>query len=93
MGFNGWKRPGEDEIPEKDDRPIQTPFPVILVSTEGDRLIRAVELASCYTGGCTEELMGEAYAALNEAREHLYRYLETVERKARVKRTLVKRFQ
>lgn len=91
-----WERSYNDyykeRIPEKDERPFQTPFPVILVSQEVNNLIRAVELASCYTGGCTEELMGDAYSALNEAREHLYRYLETIERKARVKRTIIKRF-
>lgn len=93
MGFSGWKQRDDDLIPEKDDRPIQKPFPVILVSTQADNLIRAVEMASCWTGGADEENMGEAYGSLNDARGHLYRYIESLERRARVKRTLVKRFE
>lgn len=73
-------------------RPILRPFPVVMVSQDVHEMIHELELAIGGAASCPKEELGNAYAQVGVARSTLYRYLQNVERKARVKRTHIKRF-
>jgi len=78
--------------PPKDTRPIQIVFPTIKVSQRVHNMINGLELAIGGASTCPMEEMDIAYAGVNVARESLYRYLEILERRAKIERTYIKRF-
>lgn len=67
-------------------------FPVVMVSQHVHELIRELELAAGALAACPKEEIGDAYAHLSVTRSTLYRYLQDVERKAKVKLTHIMRF-
>lgn len=71
---------------------IIRPFPVVMVSQHVHELIHELEQAISGAAYCPKEDLGNAYAQVGVARSTLYRYLQNVERRARVKRTVIKRF-
>jgi hypothetical protein len=85
----GW---WNETVPEPDDRPIQKVFPVVMTSQFFHELMHEHELAVSGVATCPKEEMDTAYQMLNVSREALYRYLQSVERRAKVKRTHIKRF-
>lgn len=84
-----WK---PDYCAVEDTRPIQKTFAVVQVSRRAHDLIRNLEQSA---GAAAMASVGEldvAYELLNADRRKLYQYIDGLERKLKITRSIVKRF-
>jgi hypothetical protein len=87
----GW---WNETLGDDEGKPIVQPFPVVIVSAHVHEMIYELEMAISAAATCPKEELGNAYAHVGACRATLYRYVQSIEQKARVKRKpfVIKRF-
>jgi hypothetical protein len=80
-------------LPDTQGTMLPQVFPVVIVSEHVHGMIRELEMAAGACAACPKCDMSSAYQHLNVTRSTLYRYIQSIERQAKVTgRTHIKRF-